>query len=451
MSSARKILIIGNGIAGVTCARELRKRNSSVEITIVSGESEHFFSRTALMYIYMGHMKYAHTKPYEDHFWSKNRITLVWDWVDSLDFKNKKAVCRKKGTLDYDVLVLATGSKPNRGNWPGEQLNGVQGLYSLQDLELMEQNTKNIKKAVIVGGGLIGIEMAEMLHSRKVEVIHLVRENHFWNNILPDEEASLLDQHIRSHHIDLRLNTELKTIKDDGKGSVSGVETKDGHTITCEFVGLAIGVSPNVDFLKSTELEINRGILVDFQFRTNMPDVYAIGDCAEFKDLPGTGRKSQEQVWYTGRMHGETLGFNLGVNTPVNYKPGPWFNSAKFFDLEYQTYGIVPAVWGDAFHSYFWKAEDGKACFRILYDRVDHTILGVNTIGWRLSHPYFDEALQKGKKVEQVMGNLKDADFNPEFYQDYCKQIIRSFEQETGIKVERPDKNLLQRIWRRRR
>jgi NAD(P)H-nitrite reductase large subunit len=178
------LVIIGNGITGVTCARHVRK-NSDMKITIISGESEHFFSRTALMYVYMGHMKWGNLKPYEDWFWKKNKIELVHAFVTSVDTDNKNVKLENGSTISYDKLVIATGSQTNKFGWPGQELQGVQGLYSMQDVELLEENTKDINHAVIVGGGLIGIELGEMLHTRNIQVTFLVRENFYWGNILP--------------------------------------------------------------------------------------------------------------------------------------------------------------------------------------------------------------------------------------------------------------------------
>jgi NAD(P)H-nitrite reductase large subunit len=208
------ILIIGNGIAGITAARYIRKL-SDHDITIVSAESEHFFSRTALMYVYMGHMRYADIKPYEDWFWKKNRIELVQAYVQQIDEQSKSVQLSTGSKLYYDKLILATGSQSNKFGWPGQDLRGVQGLYSLQDLETMEAHTANISKAVIVGGGLIGIEMAEMLNSRNIPTTFLVREKSFWNPVLPAEESQMINAHIKEHHIDLRLETELKDILAD--------------------------------------------------------------------------------------------------------------------------------------------------------------------------------------------------------------------------------------------
>ena len=123
----RKIVIVGNGISGITAARHIRKLSDD-EILIVSSETEYFFSRTALMYIYMGHMKFEHTKPYEDFFWGKNKIDLLQDYVNKIDFEGKSLSTRKSGEIQYDKLILAVGSKPNKFGWPGPRLRGCAGL-----------------------------------------------------------------------------------------------------------------------------------------------------------------------------------------------------------------------------------------------------------------------------------------------------------------------------------
>lgn len=336
------IVIIGNGIAGVTAARHIRKL-SDKKITIVSAESKYFFSRTALMYVYMGHMKFEHTQPYENLFWKKNRIELAHGYVTKVNTEEKLLQIDGAPSLSYDKLIIATGSKPNKFGWPGQDFDGVQGLYSKQDLELLEENAPNnkvCKRAVIVGGGLIGIELAEMLRTRNIPVTFLVRETSFWNGVLPQGESEMINEHIREHHIDLRLGSSLKEIVPDENGRAKSVVIEEtGEEIECNLVGLTAGVTPNIDFLKDSGIELGRGVKVNRFLETNVKDVFAIGDCAEQHEAIGN-RRPIEAVWYTGRMMGETLAQTICSNR-MEYRPGHWFNSAKFLDIEYQTYGWV--------------------------------------------------------------------------------------------------------------
>ena len=421
-----KIVIIGNGIAGVTTARHIRKLDSKVEIMIVSAETKYFFSRTALMYIYMGHMKFEHTKPYEDSFWKKNRIDLCFGKVEKIDFESKKLSLDIGKTITYDSLVLAVGSKPNMFGWKGQDLPGVQGLYSCQDLELMEKNTKGIKSAVIVGGGLIGVEMAEMLLSRNIEVHFLIRENHFWGNVLSKNEAELIASHmVNDHGVDLKFNSSLAEITSGSDGRANGVITESGEKIECQFVGLTAGVSANIGFLKNTKLETNRGVLVNSYLRTNKPDVYALGDCAEFKVAP-PGRRAIEQVWYTGRMMGETLAKTL-TGEPKEYLPGYWFNSAKFFDIEYQTYGWVLPEKGENEIHFHWKHKDNFKCITINTDATNGKFIGINTFGIRMRHEVFDRWLSEERTTDYIIENLKEANFDPEFYKHFEKEIVSAY------------------------
>jgi NADPH-dependent 2,4-dienoyl-CoA reductase/sulfur reductase-like enzyme len=432
MSGNRHVVIIGNGISGVTCARDLRKLDEKVRITLISGESKYFFSRTALMYVYMGQMKFDHIKPYEDWFWEKNRLELKEAWVKEIDYPSKSLQFQSGEKMAYDDLVIASGSKPNKFGWKGQDLNGVQGLYSKQDLELMEENTtSNINRAIIVGGGLIGIEMAEMLAYKKIPVTFLVRESGFWDNVLPKEESDLVGRHIHEHHIDLRLESELDEIIGDDAGRVMAVRTKSGEEIPCQFVGLTAGVSPNVDFLKGSDLLVKRGVKVNLRFETNIPNVYAIGDCAEFDEAPASDRRPIEQVWYTGRMHGETLAQTLAGRSTV-YKPSNWFNSAKFLDIEYQTYGTVPARWdAEQLDSFYWEHGSGKVAFRMLMDK-NGQLVGVNNFGFRLRHIFFEQALNEKWSGAKVIAKLQKANFDAEFFTPYYIEIQKEFKKQFG-------------------
>lgn len=439
------IVIIGNGISGVTAARHIRKL-SDKKITIISAESDYFFSRTALMYVYMGHMKFKHTQPYENWFWKKNRIELLKGYVENINHQEKKLYLKGAPDVKYDKLIIATGSKPNKFGWPGQDLESVQGLYSKQDLENLENyapNNQVCKRAVIVGGGLIGIELAEMLRSRKIPVTFLVRENSFWNVVLPSGESNLINEHILEHHIDLRLSTNLVEIIADENGRAKAVTTDQGDTIECNFVGLTAGVSPNIDFLRKSGIELGRGVKVNRLLETNIKDIYAIGDCAEHEAIGS--RRPIEAVWYTGRMMGETVAQTI-CGQETEYKPGHWFNSAKFLDLEYQTYGWVfsEQIKKDHERHFHWRHSNEKICITIAYHTDTNEFLGINTFGIRMRHEIFNRWLTEKRQVGYVMEYLKDANFDPEFYAQYESEIVEQFNSELGMHIE-----LKRKSWKR--
>ena len=422
------VVIIGNGISGVTAARHIRKL-SDKRITIISAESDYFFSRTALMYVYMGHMKFEHTQPYENWFWKKNNIELVKGFVKTIDTETKTLSFESGNSLKFDKLIIATGSKPNKFGWPGQDLKGVLGMYHKQDLERLEQlapNNKVCKHAVIVGGGLIGIELAEMLHSRNIPVTFLVRESSFWNGVLPQGESDMINRHIISHHIDLRLSSNLKQITSDENGTVKSVIIEEtGEEILCDLVGLTAGVSPNIEFIKSTKIEVNRGVLVNRQLETNIQNIYAIGDCAEQREPIGN-RKPVEAVWYTGRMMGEVIAQTICGNQ-MSYNPGHWFNSAKFFDIEYQTYGWVFSKPKESHAHFHWKHPDDTKCITIEYNTITNEFLGINTFGIRMRHETFNTWLNEKRDIDYVLNHFSEANFDPELYKCYENDILITY------------------------
>jgi len=424
------LVIIGNGITGITAARNIRKRSNN-KITVISSESKYFFSRTALMYVYMGHEKFENIQPYENWFWEKNKIELIQDYVTLIDTENNRVILASGIVVNYDKLIVATGSKSNKFGWKGQDLNGVQGLYSLQDLELLESNTKDICRCVIVGGGLIGIELAEMLRSRNIAVTMLVRETSYWNNILPAEESEMVNRHILEHHIDLKLSSELLEIVSDKNKKVSSVITKSGEEIDCELVGLTAGVSPNIDVVKNTGIEFNSGILVNEYLETNVENIYAAGDCAEFRN-PFPYRKNIEQVWYTGRIQAEALAQTVcGKRTA--YDPGVWFNSAKFFDIEYQTYGLVNMnIKGEK--NLYWEHQDGHKSIRIVYS--DEGVIGFNLMGIRYRQEVCVKWIEEKRSIQFVLENLGEANFDPEFFKQYESDITDKYNSENpGKKI----------------
>ncbi len=229
----------------------------------------------------------------------------------------------------------------------------------------------------------------------------------------------MINRHILEHHISLSLSTEISEITGDENKKVKSVITKAGEEIECELVGLTVGVSPNIEIVKNTDIETKRGILVNEFLETSIKDVYAAGDCAEFR-INFPNRKNIEQVWYTGRTHAETLAQTIcGKRTA--YTPGVWFNSAKFLDIEYQTYGLVNMN-VDGEKSLYWEDPGGRKSIRIVY--TDEGVIGFNLMGVRYRQEVCVKWIEEKKSIEFVLTNLGEANFDPEFFRQHETDLI---------------------------
>jgi NADPH-dependent 2,4-dienoyl-CoA reductase/sulfur reductase-like enzyme len=381
------------------------------------------------MYVFMGHMRYADTKPFPDALWAEQRLDLVRAWVTKIDVAGHRLELACAPPIHWDRLLVATGSKPNRFGWKGQDLEGVQGLWGLQDLELLRRNAERARHAVIVGGGLIGIELAEMLHSRGIHVTFLVREESYWDNILPKQESRLVNRVIERQGIGLRFRTQLREVVDDGRGRVGGIVTDQGESIACQLVGLTTGVSPNLDVVQGSSIPTGRGVLVDRELCTGVPDVWAAGDCAEIAGEAGS-RSLVQQVWYTGKRQGECAGDGI-AGAARRYEPGVWFNSAKFFDLEYQTYGQVNLnVAGE--QSLYWEHASGRFALRLVH--VGGRVIGLNFMGLRASHVLCERWIRERLGVADVIARLEECRFDPEFGARHLRTAARALRE--GLAAE---------------
>ncbi len=416
------IVIIGNGISGVSVAKSLREYSDD-EITIVSSENISFFSRPALMYVFMGKMRFKDILPFPSDYWVRNKIKQVYGAVKEIDAENQSIVLDDGGVLSYDKLVLALGSQPKSLGLGEFNLQGVQGFYSLQDLEKLQDSTNKIKHASIIGGGLIGVELAEMFVSRGISFTFWVREKWFGSNFLPQEEAEMVTNHLISKNINIKFEREIIGFEADDSNKVKSVESQSGEKVNSDLVCVCIGVEPKVDWLKSTDVQTKAGVLVNAHLQTNIPSIYAVGDCVECID-PVHGRKSIETLWYTGRLMGEYLGKNILPENSPPYEPGIYFNSAKFFDLEYQIYGDVPTSFSEPYGTVFWKHPTKDKSIRLVFDAKNDEFIGCCVLGIRFRQEVCEKWIREKRKISEVLPLLSEANFDSEFSTRYERELL---------------------------
>jgi NAD(P)H-nitrite reductase large subunit len=407
-----RYVIIGNGVAGTTAALTLRGREPEAEITMVSGESDYFFSRTALMYAYMDRMTLRDLEPHERKVYAKQRISLVRDWVSDLDATQRILQLKSGRSMEYDRLLLATGSLGTRPDWPGLERvrEGVAHFVTLDDLAQCERLTPSAREAVVVGGGLIGVELVECLVFHRKKVTYLVRSPWYWPGALAKEESEIVTEHIRRHGVDLRGTEEVAEVLAGADGRVHAVRTKSGEELQCQMLGIAIGVSPAVEWLRAvkTPPRIDRGIVISPGFETSLPGVWAAGDCAEFEQ---DGEWIVEQIWYSAKRQGE-LAARAMLGDPVRYEPPIFYNSAKFFEIEYTSTGSIGKP-PEGARTFFRRIPGKEASVRIV--EQNGAVIGVNMLGARWDHTLFERWIAERRSMDYAMEHLREAQFDVEF------------------------------------
>lgn len=398
-------VIIGNGVAGITAAFTLRKRDPHAQITVLGGESEYFISRTALMYVFMDRMNRRDLEPFERRKYTENNITLRRVWVTACNAATRTLRLADGSSLIYDKLLLATGSEPNPAPWPGtaNAATGILHFVSLQDLAKWEHLLPTTRRAVVAGGGLIGVELVECLLHHGIEVDFLVREAWYWPMALAPEEGEIIANHLRRHGVRLHLGDEIAEVVANPSRQLTAVRTAQGRELPCQALGVCIGVRPAIDWLRNTQPPpaLNRGVLIQSNFRTSLPNVWAAGDCAE---LPSG---HVEQLWYSAKRQGELAALSM-LGEPVHYTPPLFYNSAKFFDIEYTTVGVAGP------ESFFRRLPGKDVSIRIMHE-TDGTVTGFNMLGSRWDHQWFETWIAERRTLPYVLKNLRQAQFDVEF------------------------------------
>lgn len=419
-----RIVIIGNGVAGITCAMAARQRDADASITIISGETDYYFSRTALMYAFMDSMRRKDLEPYERHVYERKNMRLVRDWVIDLDADARQVVLEGGEKIPYDRLVLALGASPNLFPWDGvdDVRDGLVHLVSMQDLDHCERLVQSTKKAVVVGGGLIGIELVECLLHHDIDTTFLIREPWFWPMSLGPEEAEFVVAHMREHGADVRLEDEMQQVQVDDSGRVKEVVTKQGERLPCQMLGIAAGVHPSIERVKrwSSAPKLGKGVIVDQGFRTSLPDVFAVGDCAEIH--PDDGEPYGETIWYSAKRHGHLVGAHALWGDPIRYSPPIFYNSSKFFEIEYTTVGDVMKA-PEGTPTIYLKMPKKPVSIRIVHD--DDRVIGFNMLGCRFDNELLERWIAERRSPAWVERHLRAAQFDVEFGRTKLKYMER--------------------------
>ncbi|GAE28876.1 nitrite reductase large subunit NirB [Alkalihalobacillus hemicellulosilyticus] len=279
----QKLVIIGNGMAGVRCAEEILKYAASAfDITIIGSEPHGNYNRIMLSSVLQGGTNMKDIMINDIDWYKENGITLyVGETVKRLNRQGKTVETDSGRKVLYDKVVIATGSSPFMIPLPGIDLEGVMAFRTVEDCEKMVSSAKSYKKATVIGGGLLGLEAAKgLLHlGMEVDVVHL--GPYLMERQLDEKAAKLLQEELEHQGMNFLLEKQSERLL--GRKRVKGIEFKDGSSVRTDLVVMAVGVRPNITLAKESGLEMNRAIIVNDYMQTSDPDIYAVGECVEHR------------------------------------------------------------------------------------------------------------------------------------------------------------------------
>ncbi|NJK89510.1 MAG: FAD-dependent oxidoreductase [Myxococcales bacterium] len=441
-------VIIGNGVAGMEAALTLRDQHTDAKISVVSEESDHFFSRTALMWVFTGQLSHRCIEPLERDAYERLRLERVRARAIGVDVAQRKLLLAKGATpIPYDRLIIACGSKPRSAPWPGSNLAGIGHFVTLQDLEWLEKELVGGpslrgrpprpdhhlerseeaspywprpvgaekrgslgKQPAVVGGGLIGIEAIEVMVHRHLRPKFLIREEWFWPIAIEPREATWITERMSAHGIDVRLNYNIQNII-GRDGVITQLETDHG-TLDVDTLVVAIGVVPNTDWLKGSEVMLDpRGAIpVNDRLETNVPGIFAAGDCAGVRWFDGAVRP--EQLWYTSRDQGR-IAARAALGQKVRYERPIWYNSAKLMDIEFTTAGLVNMKVEGEQNWYYEETGAVRSTTRVVVQ--EDRVIGFNLLGRRWDHSVLNRWIMERRTLAWVLEHLQEASFDTEF------------------------------------
>ncbi len=327
---SRSILILGAGQAAAQLVDTLRKRGHTGPLTVVGDEPHLPYQRPPLS------KKYFSGALERDRLFIRHAAFYAEHGVDlrlgrralRIDRAARAITLDDGATLGFDTLVIATGSRPRHISLPGAELGGVHYLKTLQDADQLRELARPGRRAVIIGGGYIGLEVAATCRELGVDVTVLEMADRVMSRVVCEPVSRYYEAEHARHGVDIVLQTRLQEFIDNGAGRVSAVLCEDGSEYPADFVVVGIGVVAEDQLARDAGLECGNGIVVDEHCRSSDPDIFAIGDCS-FHPSPRYGTRLRLESVDNAFEQANTAALNI-LGTPTVHDKVPWFWSDQY-------------------------------------------------------------------------------------------------------------------------
>jgi 3-phenylpropionate/trans-cinnamate dioxygenase ferredoxin reductase subunit len=342
---SRRYVVIGNGIAGQTCAEELRKLDADASIVMIAAERHPLYNRVALPRYLRGQVRREKVMMRTVEDYAARGLDIHFEtWVTEVDVRDKVVHTNRDQKFPYDALLIATGGRPKPPPWPGsDQVSNALGFQTLDDTDAIIEKADAAERVLVMGGSFIGYELAEGVSFRqKAKLTWIMRGPWFLRYVLDDEGGQLCRQMGEAQGVEFIVGDEVKQFSRTNGRFLA--ETVNGHKVEFDLLTYGVGLDYYTEPVRNTGIELDKGIVTDSKLRTNAPDVYAAGDIAVFYDLM-VGRHNQMGTWDNAEAHGKVAARNM-AGADEDFFDVPTYTTTMFGST-LAVMGVTPDVQPD--------------------------------------------------------------------------------------------------------
>ncbi len=334
-----KILIIGNSAAGTAAIETIRRYDTKSSITQLSDETHPLYSRCLISYYLAGKIDKDALSYRSSNFHRKMDVNLrLGSRVMEVDPAGQQVKCADGSVHRFDALLISTGSSAKiPANIP-KDLRGVFALRTIADAEFIKQRVTQAKRAVILGGGLIGMRAAEALCACGLRVNVIVGSNRILSRMIDYDAAQVIVRKLEENNVEVMTGTDISEVMHKN-GEVIGVRTNQGRALDCEILIVAKSVQANTDLIQNTDIKIRWGIETDASMRTSHENIFAAGDVAETYDIT-TEQYTINALWTCAVQQGRIAGKNI-AGEKTQYAGSVGMNSLNFWGIPLISFGIA--------------------------------------------------------------------------------------------------------------
>jgi 3-phenylpropionate/trans-cinnamate dioxygenase ferredoxin reductase subunit len=399
----RRYVVIGNGIAGQTCAEELRKMDAEASIVMIAAERHPLYNRVALPRYLRGQVRREKVLMRTVEDYATRGLDIHFEtWATEIDARRKVVRTNRAQEFPYDALLVATGGRPKPPPWPGsDQVSNALGFQTLDDTDAIIEKADASERVLVMGGSFIGYELAEGVSFRqKSKLTWIMRGPWFLRYVLDEEGGQLCRQMGEAQGVQFICSDEVQRFSRTNGRFLA--ETVNGEKVEFDLLTYGVGLDYYTEPVRDTGIELNKGIVTDSKLRTSAPDVYAAGDIAVFYDLM-VERHNQMGTWDNAEAHGKVAARNMAGESE-DFFDVPTYTTTMFGST-LAVMGVTPDVQPDLESVRTFSYEE--KFYRKLFFKDDR-LVGAIMIGPPKGRKKLIEIMRSRKVIERPKQELLD-------------------------------------------